>query len=366
MRVLYALMVSVLALATWSGCSPHRYTDEDATCSKAKALPPTITVKDELNVPYGDRTDCKQVRYFKDAVAKVEYRIGTAFEKHDLKGLVTVYDSDGQVLDQKAVDPSVYKYPFEFEIKANKPYYVEFKATEGSYAYSAQVAFTKKENPCDRCDPDEEKCVDGECVANKKGECDPECDEEDGMVCVEGECKSACNPPCRSKFVCDVESRECVKARKRCRPRCKRGEYCNYRNGKCYPRKVTKCKPGQIYSGGKCVALGGNGKPDQKCPACPNPTDICSKATGYQCISGGEVTPTGPIFGTVTSTVRAGQGTVFYLNRGKRHGVKAGKSGRLCGKFKFMVTNVYPTRSKARTSASIEELAGCKKASVSR
>lgn len=359
------LVHALLVFGLLSGCSPHRYVDDDATCSRAKPLPPVVLVKDELNVAFGDRTDCKQVKYFKDAIAKVEYRVGTAFEKHDVRGLLTVYDSDGQVIDQRAVDPSIFKFEFEFDVVAQKPYYVEFKATEGAYAYQAQVRYAKKD-PCAKCTENEE-CVDT--VDGGKGcrplGCDPPCDEDAGEICEERVCKSACNPPCRRSFTCNVDTRECERRTSSCSPRCKRGFYCS--RGRCRKRKSPArcaggCPPGKICQKGVCIRPGGT----PKCPACPNPTDVCSAATKFKCISSGSGVNTGPIVGRVASTVRAGQGSILYLNRGKKHGVKRGQVGKLCGKYKFMVTSAFSTRSKARTNHSLEELGDCKSVVIKR
>lgn len=361
-----AFMIGSLMIA----CAPVENTDDDDTCSRAKPLPPGIMVKDELKVSYGDRSDCKQVRYFKDAIAKVEIRIGSAFERHNIKGLLTVYDGDGQVVDQKAVDPSVFKYPFEFDVIAGKPYYLEFKATEGEFPYSAEVKFIKKD-PCAKCSPEEE-CIDaaggGKECRKPELTCSPECDEEEGMVCVEGECVTACNPECRKGYSCDAETRECTKERKTCSPRCQRDEYCSRRSGRCYPRKAPSgkcaggCKPGLICKGGTCLPPGVSLKCPSSCPV----KDVCSKDTGYKCRSTGPDLKTGPIVGRVASTVRSGQGTILYLNRGTRHGVQRSKAGKLCGKHRFVVTNAFATRSKARTNASIEEIGDCKSVTIAR
>ncbi len=357
----FSAVLGGLVLILVTACSPYRYTDDDETCSRAKPLPPAISVKDDLNVPRGDRSDCKMVKYFKDAIAKVEYRVGTAFEQHNLRGVLTVYDGDGQTIDEKAVDPSVFKYQFEFDVVGSKPYYVRFKASEGNFPYTSRVAFIKKD-PCAKCTADQE-CVGGQC-RQKERVCEPECDEDEGLVCEEGQCVSACNPDCRRGYTCDVDSRECVKVVKTCRPRCKRGFYCSRHSGKCRKRRNVKCRLGQVLKRGVCVTLGG-GPPRKKCPPC-QPAQVCSKDTGFKCLSSGQTTPTQPIVGTVTSTVRAGGGTVFYINRGKRDGVKRGKSGRICKKYRFVIVAVYPTRSKAMTKASVEELSGCKRVVVPR
>ena len=136
------LSLSTLVLiAAVSGCSPYKYNDDDNLCSKAKPLPPVVVVKDDLNSRLGDVADCRTLKYFKDAQAKVTYRVGTAFEEHNLKGLLTVYDEDGQVLDQKGVDPTIPKYEFLFEVKGADSYYVEFKISSGSSDYRVQVKY---------------------------------------------------------------------------------------------------------------------------------------------------------------------------------------------------------------------------------
>ena len=357
------LGLAVLAAALSSACTPFKYTDDDDLCSKAKPLPFGVAVKDELSAKTGDISDCKEIKYFKDSQASIEYRLGTAFEKHDLKGTIVLYNGEGQVLDQKSVDPSIFKYNFEVEVKAQKPYYLEFKVTEGDYAYSAQVAF-KAVDPCARCDDDEE-CVDGECNKAIK-ECDPECDEEAGFLCDDGECKYQCDDGCPKKrgHQCEAASGECVKVLKECRPACKSGYSCNRRNGQCVavaPKTCAGgCKPGELCQSGKCVPLGGA----PKCPPCAA-NERCDAASAKCVAVSGDADPTGPITGTVTSTVRAPDGTVLYLNRGERHGVKAGKRGSLCGQT-FAVTNVYPTRAKAKTSAAIETIGNCNSFSIQR
>ena len=356
----------VFLAATVAGCSPYKYNDDDNKCNKAKPLPPVVIVKDNLNSYMGDVADCKEIKYFKDAQATVTYRIGTAFEQHNLKGLLTVYDVDGQVLDQKGVDPTIPKYEFALNVKQNRPYYVEFKITAGKYDYQAQVQY-KKLDPCAKCTADE-VCVADQCQPKVKA-CDPECDADDGMRCEDGECVYQCDARCKRKerrgYSCDVETGDCVRERKQCSPRCKRGFYCNTRVGRCYERRATApcgggCKPGTICKANKCVAIG------KQCPTCPAGR-ICSAATGYQCVKdGGTLKATGPIRGRVASILRAGTSSILYLNRGSSHGVKPGASGSLCGKFKITVTGVYPARSKARVNKSIEEIGDCKSFTIRR
>ncbi len=357
-------LAALVTIGLVTACSPHRYVDDDDTCSRAKPLPPIVLVKDELDVNMGDRSDCKQVKYFKDAVARVEYRVGTAFEK----GLITVYDSDGQVIDQKAVDPSVFKYDFEFDVVQQKPFYVEFKATAGGHPYQAQVRFEKKD-PCAKCGPDQE-CVDavggGKECRTPEVTCNPPCDPDEGQICSEeGQCVDACNPRCRRGYRCDVDTQECVRLTGRSNPRCRRGKVC--RRGRCVNRpqpNICKggCPPGQVCRAGKCTGIG----PGDKCPACPNPTDVCNANTNFKCVRNGPDVPTGPIVGRLASSVRSGNGAVLYLNRGKQHGVKRGQKGKLCGKYRFIVTNAFATRSKATTNHTLEEIGDCKNIIIKR
>ncbi|MFT5433146.1 MAG: hypothetical protein ACI9OJ_003851 [Myxococcota bacterium] len=349
------------------GCSPGTApeADDDPSCSQAKPLPGNILVKDSLDIAGGDAADCKKIKYFKVATAKVEYVLGTAFEPHNVKGVLTIFNQDGQVIDRKTVDPTVFRYNFEFAIEPNQPNFIEFKGTEGKHAYTAQVRY-EQADPCAKC-TDSQDCKDGECV-DKVKVCDPECEEDDGFICEEGACVYQCSSACKRKnqrrWSCDVETGDCERVRKTCKPRCKRGMRCNRRNGQCYtpkPRSNTceaGCKPGQICKKGKCVQLGGN-----PCAGC---TGTCNASTGYKCEPSAGVNPTGPIRGRITSTVRNGSGTIVYINRGNKHKIKAGKNGKLCGKFRIQITNVYATRSKARTKASIEEIGGCKTVSVAR
>lgn len=363
MRRTSGVLALACALVALVRCAPNRVIDDDDTCSKAKPLPPIVIRQDSLNVTLGDRSDCSLVKYFKDALAKVEFRIGTAFEHHNLKGIITVYDQDGQVLDQRPVDPSLFKYNFEFEVKAQKAYYVEFKATEGGYDYAATVNFGPLD-PCARCTTEEE-CVEGKCRAKEKV-CEPACDEEEGLICEEGKCVPACNPECRKGFRCDIEEKKCVAKGVPCVPACKKDFRCDYRNGTCRPKTVVAgcaggCKAGEVCKDSKCVSL-----TEQKCPPCPNPTDVCSRETNFKCLSAGDDPNSGPIIGSVISTQRSGEGSFVYINRGERHGVRANLRGKLCGKHGFVIMSVFPTRSKAKTNASLEEIGECKSVVIPR
>ena len=352
LRALWAAC-GLLAIAR---CSPTVFVDDDADCSKAKPLPSSVLKQDELNVRMGDVSDCHLIKYFKDATAKVEVRFGSAFEKHNLKGLVTVYDSDAQVLDQKALDPTIFRYDFEFEVRANKPFYLEAKATEGAHGYTAQVSFVAAD-PCARC-TDEQECVEGKCRAKKKV-CDPACDEDIGEVCEEGECVSVCKPECKPGTVCNPESRECEKVAHDCNPKCKGDTYCDTRAGVCRQKKVgcgAGCPAGQVCQANKCVTIGGA----PKCPKCAK-DEKCDTGTGKCIAVDAPITTTGkaPVAGTIVSVARSGDATTLYLNRGTSQGITPGSGGTACGKFPFVVLRVFPMRSQARAKANVDEIGSC-------
>ncbi len=353
-----------LAMLGLIGCGPYEG-EGDETCDKARPLPANVGVKDELNFRRGDGGDCKQIKYFKDARAKVEYKVGTAFSKHNLKGAITVYDDSARVLDQKSVDPSVPVYTLEFDVQANKSYYVDFKVTEGNHGYEALVQYTVRD-PCAACTEDQ-KCVAGKCKDIERPKtCDPPCDEEEGLICEDTKCIKACQPECKKGFQCNITERQCEKVTKECKPKCKKDEYCDGLKGICRVKKPAGCAggcpAGQICQSGKCAPLAG-----PKCPDCPA-GQHCDASTGYKCAGTGAVAipTTGPITAGVVSTVRQPQGTIVYVDKGERHGVKAGGRGKMCGKFDFVVIKPYPTRSQGKTSASIEDLAACKSVVINR
>jgi hypothetical protein len=206
----------------------------------------------------------------------------------------------------------------------------------------------------------------GKTCRNRVPVCDPSCDPETHL-CEAGQCVPICNPPCtRRNYVCDTETRDCVRVRRRCSPRCRGGKVC--RRGRCVTRPQPgcspACRPGQLCRNRRCVPSGGDDSP--QCPACSG-GQVCSAATGYRCVDDeGNGSATGPIRGRVVSLVRSGQGTIVYINRGSRAGVERAKTGRLCGRFSFTVTNVYSARSKARTNASVEEIGDCRSAVINR
>ena len=349
----FAVCLAMLAVA----CSPTNYVDDDDSCTRAKPLPPIVVgVKDELNTKRGDLVDCKQIKYWEDASARVEYRVGTPFESHNIKGLITVYNDEGHRIRQKLVEPTVKKYVFEFDVKAQQLHYVKFEATEGAYGYKAMVTFSKQD-PCSQCASNED-CVNKQCV--KRNICDPECD--DNERCDGGRCVSVCDPPCSRRKYCDPDSERCITKRKPCRPACKRGYYC--RSGKCKKRRPSGCSggcgAGEVCKSGKCVKI----KP-KKCPPCPKPTDVCNASTGYKCQSKASASA-GPIVGRITNVQRQGSGTTIYINRGSRHGAKRNQRAKLCRRHRAVVTKVYPSRSTLRSSASVEQIGECKSVVISR
>jgi hypothetical protein len=327
---LRGVAISTLVL---HGCvAPAATVDDDALCSRARPLPPALVVKDSIDPAGGDRVDCRRLSWTRDARATIEYRFGTPFEPHDVTGTVTVYDDEGAILDRRTVMPSVYETPFEVTVKGGRSYYVHIEARQGASSYTAQVKY-ESVDPCARCTADQE------CVGQRCEDVQPDCKGgcSAGEMCLEGGCVDACNPPCPRRWVCDAERHECERSRRR-RQR---------------PRNVARTRRA-------------TGPTATACPGCPNPTDTCGPQTGFRCVWPQSGVTTGPIRAQVVSTVRGRRGTVLYLNRGRRHGVSRGNQGRLCGAHPVVVTKTFATRSKARTNASLEELAGCNRVVIRR
>ena len=77
--------------------------------------------------------------------------------------------------------------------------------------------------------------------------CFPEC--RPGYLCNQGQCVSACNPPCDAGMLC-TPSGQCVSA---CNPPCDAGLVCAP-SGQCVSACNPACAPGQVCQNGQCLA----------------------------------------------------------------------------------------------------------------
>ena len=96
---------------------------------------------------------------------------------------------------------------------------------------------------------------------------------------------------------------------------CPRGQRCSSRTGRCYTPRPS-CSSDEVYKGGKCV---------------PKVSDISAR---------------------IIDARQAGSGSLLILSAGANKGVKKGAKGFVKGLRggSFVVTDVYPSRSKAKCS----------------
>ncbi|HIA03575.1 MAG TPA: hypothetical protein EYN66_16990, partial [Myxococcales bacterium] len=306
-------LLLALILVAVTACSPGRYVDTDNSCTKPRDLPPGNIIPDEIDVRKGDKADCKRIRYFKDATAVVKLKVGNAFDKHSIRGKITLFNSQAQIVDQKIVDPRQrgHVYELKFKIKANEESFVFFEATEGRSGYTAQVSFIR--DPCSACTA-AQTCIDGQC--RSQNICDPPCD-PDAEICQDSRCQSICEEPCRRGTICNADTGQCERMTRGCSPRCRSGYYCDNRRGVCKRRSAPRCSPacprGSSCRSGRCVASG------PRCPATCAANQKCNAGTGYRCVS--TVPTLGPIKGKIVTINRAGSNTTIYINRGNRNDV---------------------------------------------
>ena len=344
--LVFCLFIAVIFMA---GCPQKR--DLDGTCATAKGLNTFVVVTDQLDVKAGDRSDCRKMSFASQGVAVVSYTIGRPFEKHKLHGEIVAYNSNEIVVAKERVVPETKTIELRFPVEAKKPYYVDFKALSGKHGYTIKLSH---ENECAKCGPAEE-CVDGRCQAKQ---CKPACDDF-SEVCDAGQCVSPCQPGCRSGKVCDAQRRRCVR---RCRKvkKCSSKQYWSTSSCKCRtkaPSCAAGCPPGTVCRSGRCRAI------PRVCPStCPK-GQHCNAGTGNIC----KKKPCKPANARATSRIRDGDNTVILVNVGSKHGVRTGATGKMCGK-SLKVLAVYPsgTRAKARVRASLEEIANCPTATISR
>ncbi len=364
-RVTACLLLLVLMV----GC-PAVDPDGDGTCDTPKLLPPGATITDDIGVKRGDRADCKKLEFYKAAIAKVEYTVGTAFNRHDIQGELIIYDRRANVLQKQTVNSSGFEYRFEFVVESGQAYFAQFNTSEGGRAYSVRVSY-QLTDPCKDCTANE-RCVEAKCVSLPK-RCEPACNNQNEQ-CEDGRCVSLCGP-CSPKQNCNGKTRECeaikacpngcrahqVCSRGACRDRCRtcnQWQKCNKSTKyKCIRYRCPPCQPGKVCSSGtkyRCIQ-----PPREGCPDCLE-GQVCSMNTGYKC------KPRGDIVAILISSKADGSRTHGYINAGRKEGVVDGMRGLLCGKYHFQVMDTFKTRARVLVEAARTVLSGCKRARIKR
>ena len=322
------LLVTGLALMAGPSCGNMCNPDTDNEQPKALRISPGILVKDSIASDC-DSIDWKDFSYFQDAKGTVSFVFGEAYKTHSVRGEISLFSFDGQLMERQPVLPEKREYVFHFNATKDKDFFFKLQAFKGHSGYMVETK-TESLDPCAQCTggttccPPTNLCCgpgtvckEGACV--RADQCIPSCDRED--VCVSGRCEPACSPPCRGGKRCDVEARRCVavgttpvthtEPKKKGCPPCKSGETCN---------------------------------PD---------TDKC------------EPVPTG-ISASVLGVMDEGGTTIILLNRGTQDGVKRGAGGRIGG-FTFTIREATATKSKAKVNgAKPEQLKGLGKVSISK
>ncbi len=199
------LRLSLIVLLL-SACS-QELPDPDANCDGARPLPTGLVVKDSVD-DRRDLADCKQFEPISDGTAHVSVQVGTAFTRHQMVGMLTVYDRRAVVLDRRQVTPADFEYEIELPVQKRQRYFVELRTKSGSASYTVQAIVTapvpiieepKVDPPQPDNDPPEET------TRPPTNRCKPKC--RAGRICVRGRCKIppgpvACRKGCKPGLVC--------------------------------------------------------------------------------------------------------------------------------------------------------------------
>ncbi|MBL6975081.1 MAG: hypothetical protein ISR64_05055 [Deltaproteobacteria bacterium] len=299
---------------------PH---DVDDQQPKALRISPGVLVKDSLEPGRGDATDWKDFSYYTDVSVTVVFAFGELYKPHGLRGEITLFSFDGNVIQRQPVVSEKRDYSFRFTARQDKDYFFKIEATKGASGYMVETKVTPLD-VCSACEPGTTccrptglccetgtLCRNGACVRAEG--CDPDCGR--GEICVAGRCESACRGGCPRGKRCDVGKRRCV--RKSVKPHSR-------------PRlpRIRSCSP-------ECVS-----------------GQTCNTRTG-QC-EGGTA-----IVGRVLSATEKGAATEILINRGSRDGVKRGSRGSV-GSIGFTVVTVSATRCRAKIRATPDQVKGRK------
>ncbi len=311
------LGVSCLALAgvLLVGCGSPPPPDVDNAQNKALRISSGILVKDSLNAGRNDAVDWKEFSYFDDARVSLIIAVGELGKPHGVFGDIQLLGADGALLEKQPVMSVKRDYTFNFEVKKDQKYFLKLTATKGAAAYQIET-IVKVIDPCELCKPNE-VCKEKKCVDPTV--CVPECDSNE--VCRDNVCVDACGG-------------------------CPRGKRCDARSGRCLTVGGG--------SGGGTVTPGKKGC-DPKC----EDGETCNEKTG-ECVAAATT-----ISATVLSVTADGTGSVILMNVGSEQGVKRGASGSIGGgKFRFKVSQVTATRSRAKVSAPPADIKGMTRATI--
>lgn len=319
-----SLSMGIMAVAAaWTLSCREVTPDVDDQQPKALRISPGVLVKDSLDPARGDAIDWKDFSYYTDVGVSVVFAFGEMYRPHGLRGEITLFSFDGNVIQRHPVVPEKRDYPFQFTARQDKDYFFKVEAYKGESGYMVETKVT----PLDVC----AACPQGTTCCRPTGQC---C--SPGTECRDGTCvRSAvrCTPSCRKGRVCVAGT--CEKA---CPGGCPRGKRCDVKKRRCVPRIGGPPPP-----------------PPPPPPKCKSPCEqgqTCNRKTG-QC-EGGNV-----IVGSVLSAVEKGALTEILINLGSQDGVKRKARGTV-GRFSFTVSTVSATRCRAKIKAPPDQVRGKK------
>lgn len=309
----FALVLAALGAA----CSGQSLKDPDGdeVYTKARAFSHMGPTEDKLDPAAGDVEDW---RFFQpEKAGKMEIRISVGkWKESTITGTVQVRTIVGDIVLERPIPPgNNVTIKATFDVQPNLKYLVQFKALTGRGEYAVEVG--DPENPCAACS-DKQECTDNKCV------------------------DKPCLGACKDNETCDKNSNKCVAAKEnknKCEGvSCAKGETCQKSTGRCVTIVVhdkpeaPKCAANQELKGGDCV----------------------EKQEDIACM--------------IIDVREGGSGSILTLSAGDNKGVTKGMKGYLIGVkgASFVITEVYPSRSKATSTLPPAKFAGNTKAAIKR
>lgn len=341
-------LMTCLAAAGLLACPPSTIpdTDDNPTAVDLPRLPPDLEVMDDLNVGTGDKLDWKTFTAFDAGKGKITAIVGDPFGgPHGLVGEIGVYARTGPpAIVKKAITPSEHTYELEFDVEADETYLLQVSADKGKAPYKLTFGVTvPPKDPCEdvTCEGEDEECIDGKCVAPEPPDdvCDPKCPR--GRVCVEGTCEPYCGGSCPRGQICSWARNECVR-------------------DPCFGKK---CASGETCRGGRCIAP----KPAGCSPKCASDEECKGSTCVKKATDGPPPADDGPVRGKIIQLIPRGDKTELVLDRGSKHGVANGATGRIDGvSGQFKITEVYTFRSKAVISVDDKVIGAARSVTINR